>query len=41
MTGDKENALRWASRIIGSTAANDRIKERARNLRDSIKDGEG
>jgi len=39
-TGDKENALRWASRIIGSTAANDRIKERARNLRDSIKDGE-
>ena len=39
-TGDNENALRWASRILGSTSANDRIKDRARNLKDRIKGGE-
>ncbi len=39
-TGDSENALRWASRLITSTSANDRIKERARVLKDKIANGE-
>lgn len=39
-TGDRENALRWASKLISSTAANERIKERARNLKEKVNSGE-
>ena len=35
-TGMHEESLRWASRLITSTSANDRIKERARNLKTLI-----
>lgn len=39
-TGDTENALRWASRLITSMSASERIKERARVLKDKINNGE-
>ena len=39
-TGDNENALRWASRLITSMSANERIKERARVLKEKIANGE-
>ncbi|MCR5684994.1 MAG: DUF2225 domain-containing protein [Lachnospiraceae bacterium] len=39
-TGDKENALRWTSKLIASTAANERIKERARTLKEKVISGE-
>ena len=39
-TGDKDNALRWASRLITSSMANERIKERARILKEKITNGE-
>lgn len=38
-TGMHEEALRWTSRLITSQSANDRIKERARNLKEMINDG--
>ena len=39
-TGDPDNALRWASRLITSNNASERIKERARVLKDKINNGE-
>lgn len=39
-TGATDEALRWASRLITAQGANDRIKERARNIRDMIANGE-
>ena len=39
-TGDSENALRWASRLITSKNASERIKERARVLKEKITNGE-
>ena len=39
-TGDKENALRWLSKLITSQRANERIKERARMLKEKINNGE-
>lgn len=39
-TGKQEEALRWVSRLIVSKSANDRIKERARNLKEMVTAGE-
>lgn len=39
-TGSYEEALRWTSQLITSRNANDRIKERARNLKDMINNKE-
>lgn len=39
-TGATDEALRWASRLIAAPGANDRIKERARNIKDMIVNGE-
>lgn len=39
-TNSYEEALRWASQLITSRNANDRIKERARNLKDMINNKE-
>ncbi|MCR5332387.1 MAG: DUF2225 domain-containing protein [Lachnospiraceae bacterium] len=39
-TGDNDNALRWLSRLITSQSANERIKERARMLKEKINNGE-
>lgn len=38
--GRSEEALRWVSRLITSKNANERIKERARDLKDKITNGE-
>ena len=39
-TGNKDEALRWASKILANTMANNRIKDLARNLKDLITNGE-
>ncbi len=39
-TGQKEEALRWASKILGNTMANSRIKDLTRNLKELITNGE-
>lgn len=38
--GATDEALRWASRLITSQSANDRIKDRARNIKEMIVNGE-
>ena len=39
-TGQREEALRWASKILANTTTNNRIKELARNLKELIVNGE-
>ena len=39
-TGQREEALRWASKILQNTMANNRIKDLARNLKELITAGE-
>ena len=39
-TGQREEALRWASKILANTTTNNRIKELARNLKELITSGE-
>ena len=39
-TGQKEEALRWASKILANTTTNNRIKDLARNLKELIVNGE-
>ena len=39
-TGDREGALRWLSKLITSQTANERIKDRARMLKEKINNGE-
>lgn len=36
MGGEKDEALRWASRLITSRTANDRIKDRARKIKEMV-----
>lgn len=39
-TGEKQESMRWIAKLITSTLASDRIKDRARNLKDMINNGE-